>query len=112
MILKACKKNHNHHLPGFLGIPAGMRTNEQSLTHSSRFSGPICAVTLPMVSIWLRSAPTPKNFKFISILFSTSQMLFSPTYLVRVILILIFVLILRYFTVKFYREFFPCKKNH
>ena len=52
-------------IPGFLGIPAGTSTREQPFTQSANCSSPKWDLTSLIVSMWLRSFPTPIRNKVI-----------------------------------------------
>ena len=52
-------------IPGFLGIPAGTSTREQPFTQSANCSSPKWELTSLIVSMWLRSFPTPIKNKTI-----------------------------------------------
>ena len=49
-------------MPGLRGTPAGITTIWAPFSESSSWSAPTKALTLHLVSMWLRSAPTPFVF--------------------------------------------------
>lgn len=52
-------KRSSRVMPGLRGTPAGITTTSQPSSAFFSSAGPTCALTLHLVSMWLKSAPTP-----------------------------------------------------